>query len=428
MTYRILGLALVVSLAACTPGEQRPAPAGPPSGPAAPAPTPETPGRTSPLVRVGIVVDSANVRVGSPAPHEVLFAGRVLARGAAGQEWEFTADAGGISGRSGGERIGPVAGPVVVRAAGEGGVQISGRAYRGDAIIRSAGTGRLTAVNTVLIEDYLLGVVPLEIGARPPGEIEAVKAQAIAARTYAIGNMGSRERLGFDVYPTVADQVYGGRSREDSVATRAVRETAGEVLTHNGRPIIAYYHSTCGGQTADLSEAWPWRAQLPYLRSTSDRIPGTDRHYCDVSNRFNWSVAWTGEELAAVLARTIPYYAARAGSTPRVEDVELVSRTAHGRVDELRIRTDGQTLTVRGDSVRWILRPDGTRLLNSALLSAVTDSTVDGRLVRLEVRGGGWGHGVGMCQFGAMGRARAGQSYREILGAYYNGAKLERLY
>ena len=103
MRYRILGMTLLVSLAACTPGEQRPAPAGAPPGPAAPgpAPGPDSPGRSSPLVRVGIVVDSASVRVGSPVAHEVLFAGRVLARGAAGQAWEFTADDAGLSGRSG---------------------------------------------------------------------------------------------------------------------------------------------------------------------------------------------------------------------------------------------------------------------------------------------------------------------------------------
>ena len=418
-----LGITLLALVAAsCRPGEQLPPPGAPPVRETPPA------RGAAPVVRVGLLVDTTEVVVSAGGRYELLAEGRVAASGAAGEQWRFTADdAGRLIAVRNGERAGPFTGAVTVRPTDGGTVEIGGRPYRGAAVVTSPAAGRVTAINALEVEQYLLGVVPLEIGVRPRAEMEAMKAQAVAARTYTLGNLGSRERLGFDVYATVADQVYGGFAREDTLVSRAVRETAGEILTYNGRPIVAYYHSTCGGQTANLAEAWPWRAVQPYLRSTSDRIPGTDRHYCDASNRFRWSVTWSGAELAAVLRRTLPGRGAGA-APPRVQSVELLGRTENGRVDRLRVVADGRSYEVRSDSVRWLLRPDGERILNSALLFEVNDEIAGDTVQRLEVRGGGWGHGVGMCQFGAMGRARHGQSYREILTAYYHGARLERLY
>ena len=423
MKYRLtLPVALLLA-ASCRAGEQLPAPDQPPTRE---PPTRDAPRATPASVRVGILVDTTDVTIAATGPYEVRAGGTVVHSGAAGESWRFTADGSGrVVAERDGARSGPYEGVVTVRPTA-GTVQIGGRPYRGAAVVRAAGAGRVTAINAVDVEDYLLGVVPLEIGVRPREEMEAMKAQAVAARTYTIGNLGARERLGFDVFATVADQVYGGASREDTLVSRAVRETAGEILTYNGRPIVAYYHSTCGGQTADIAEAWPWRPQQPYLRSTSDRIPGSDRHYCDASNRFNWNVAWTGDELARVLARHVPAFASL--SDRRVQAVELLGRTPNGRVDRLRITMGGRSVEIRGDSVRWALRPDGERILNSALLYDV-DTRVEGGVVQhLHVRGGGWGHGVGMCQFGAMGRARHRQTYRQILAAYYRDARLERVY
>jgi stage II sporulation protein D len=288
----------------------------------------------------------------------------------------------------------------------------------------------VTAINIVDLEAYLLGVVPLEIGGgRPAAELEAVKAQAVAARTYAVRHLGSRQTLGFDFYATVADQVYGGLSKEDPTASRAVRETAGEIVTYQGAPILAYYHSTCGGHTAAIEEVWQ-RAPVPYLKSVSDEVSGAKgRYYCESSNRFRWDVSWSGTELRETLARTL---AARGGGSAaarigRVERVEVRGWSRSRRAESLVVNTDAGRFEVPGDSIRWVLEAQPGRPLNSTLFVLDADAG-SGEVRALRAQGGGWGHGIGMCQVGALGRARAGQSYRQILTTYYQQTQITRLY
>ena len=401
--------------------------------PAGPAPRAVRPGLpdAEPRVRVGILVDTPEVVVTAEGPYEVRVGTAATGiEAAAGERWVFTADAAGqVTGQGpGGRRVGPTAGTVSVVPRGDGVVVIGDRRYRGTALIRAAGAGRVTAINVLDLEAYLLGVVPREIGVRPELEIEAVKAQAVAARTYAVGNLGNRERLGFDFFATVADQVYGGLADEDPVVSRAVFETRGEIVTYEGLPILAYYHSTCGGRTAAIDEVWP-RAPLPYLRSVSDAVPGTrDRFYCETSNRFRWTQSWSGSELGEILRRTLVAHAgAPQGRVGRILGLSLTGRTRSGRAAALRVETDAGTYVVRGDSIRWVLRPEPGRLLNSSFIELDVAAN-DGEVSGASVGGAGWGHGVGMCQVGALGRARAGQSYREILRAYYQGTRVERIY
>ncbi|MFW6331607.1 MAG: SpoIID/LytB domain-containing protein, partial [Gemmatimonadota bacterium] len=278
-------------------------------------------------------------------------------------------------------------------------------------------------VNLLELETYLLGVVPLEIGAgRPPEELAAVKAQAIAARTYAVRHMGRREELGFDFYGSVLDQVYGGLDAEDPVSSRAVRETRGEVLVHDDEPIEAFYHSTCGGRTAALEEVWPGEPR-PYLRSVSDRRPDGG-WYCESSNRFRWTERWDDEALRATLTLALRSRG-HSGTVTAVEAVDVTDRTESGRAAEVRIRTNMGDELVHGDSIRRVLRPEPGRILNS---TAIRVETHGGPGTGLTVEGAGWGHGIGMCQIGAVGRARAGQTYREILRTYYPGTRIARLY
>ena len=262
MKYNGLVILLTLAVSACRLGET---PAG-----SAPERTRLT--RREPMVRVGLKIDTAAITVRSASSVEIADrAGSIVARGRPNELWTFTSDAAGrVSGASSsGVSFTSDGAPLTVRSGG-GLINVGEKDYRGDLILRPAGAGRLTAVNTLELEQYLLGVVPFEIGRLKSPDIEAVKAQAVAARTYAIGNMGSRDALGFDFYATVADQVYGGTSGEDSVTSRAVRETRGEILTHAGQPIIAYYSSTCGGHTADANESWPWRTPQPYLKGRRD--------------------------------------------------------------------------------------------------------------------------------------------------------------
>jgi len=378
-------------------------------------------------VGIGVLVDTASATVGASRDYEIAtLDGRVVARGN-GNVWTVSADGSGrISGVRGGERFGPVEGPLRLRSTGAGNTMIDGRPYRGAVLIRG-NAGGVTVVNVLDIEQYLLGVVPLEIGRLPASLIEAVKAQAVAARTYAVGNLGKRRALGFDFYATVMDQVYGGLAAEDSIVSRAVRETAGEIVTHNGRPILAYYSSTCGGRTASVQDSWPWHPSQPYLRSVSDTIPGTNDAYCATSSRFRWTAAWSADSLKSILARTLSDRL-RGRRINRIERIELTGRNRSGRAEAIRISIDGQSHSIPADSIRWVLRPDGVRLLNSSLLFRVESEKRGDAIHRLEISGAGWGHGIGMCQVGAIGRARAGIGYRDILRAYYTDTQITRVY
>ncbi|MGH7465061.1 MAG: SpoIID/LytB domain-containing protein [Longimicrobiales bacterium] len=423
MMRRLTCLVSAVVLAACTPGE--PIPTGPPPPPTAGLPSSE------PLVRIGIVVDSSTAAVGASSGFAIRVAGGdEIARGAAGEVWTFSADAQGrISARGPGGATQSRAASLRVVPDQPGALTINGRSYRGEALIIPRTGGRLSAVNLVELEAYLRGVVPREIGRLPASQIEATKAQAVAARTYAVGNLGGRETLGFDFYATIMDQVYGGLADEDTIVSRAVRETHGEVLTYNGAPILAYYSSTCGGSTAAIEDSWTGREPLPYLRSVSDRIPGTDDYYCSTSNRFNWTTRWTRAQLLAVLGETLRSHTRGAVQTVRrVDDIRIAGRNASDRAT-VQLTADGREYTLRADSIRWVLRPQpGPAILNSSRLYDLQRETGPNGVESLEVRGGGWGHAIGMCQVGAMGRARAGQSYSEILRAYYTGVEVRRLY
>ena len=377
-----------------------------------------------PSVRVGVRVDTSSIRVGGTTGAVLVGEdGSERARGGAGHEWVVGRAGGGLEAEGPGERV-RVRGTLVVRPAGSGQVVVDGTRFRGSILLLPAESG-VTAVNVLDVESYLLGVVPLEIGrGRPPEELEAVKAQAIAARTYTIRHMGRRSELGFDLYGTVQDQAYGGADAEDEVTARAVRETRGEIVVHDGQPIEAYYHSTCGGRTAALEEVWNGEPR-PYLRSVSDASP-EGGWYCETSNRFRWTEEWRGAALHTALGEGLAASSHGGGTVTRVESVEILDRTPSGRVATLQIRTNLGEHRVHGDSVRWVLRPEPGRILNSAAIEVHPYG--DDRVEGLVVEGAGWGHGIGMCQVGALGRARAGQSYRDILLSYYPGTEIARLY
>jgi stage II sporulation protein D len=268
----------------------------------------------------------------------------------------------------------------------------------------------------------------MEIGnTRSMEEFAAVEAQAVAARSYAYVRLGwPGNRRWYDLRPTVVDQAYGGVNAETVVGTRAVESTAGLVLKYEGRLANAPYHSTCGGSTAEAPEAWPTRGE-PYLRRVSDEVPGTDRYYCDISPRFRWTKQLPGERLDAGVARYLREYAAvPAGGPGHVRAVAVVGRTPSGRAESVEITTGrGGPYVLRGNDARFVLRSVSGDILNSAAFAVESASASGGRLTRLTLRGAGYGHGVGMCQWGAIGRARAGQDFRTILESYFPGTSVE---
>ena len=403
-----------------------------------PAPAGSTAGQ--PLVRVGIVVDRDSASVSAVGQFRLLDrSGGALAIADPRQDWTVRPGDAGRLLLYGTGRTDPLdlAAPVVLEPENpDEDILIAGHRYHGDALLLRGSVG-VTVVSRLALEPYLQSVVALELGFRAPSDRAAVMAQAVAARTYAIRNRGRREALGFDVFGTDADQAYAGSEAESPEVTDAVRRTSGQILTWHGQPIQALFHSTCGYATESATEVFQNGDPVPYLRAVSDRFGDGDHDfYCSISPRFRWQETWDADALTEIFGRTLPQLGRPAGTTNgsrgpapdvgRVTDVSVGRLSATGRVTELDVTTTtGRFVVTR--SIRDALKAVPDRQLNSTLFQLHVEKDGD-RLVRLVASGAGYGHGVGMCQFGAVGRSRAGQDYRQILDTYYSGTTLERLY
>lgn len=375
-----------------------------------------------PQLRVGVAVGADQVRVGGRGTVEVT--GLSNLRLDAGEEARVVpdGDAVRVEGRSG------TSAEIRFRSRDRSDfLTVDGRAYRGSVVVYSRGGG-VFAVNEIDVESYLQGVVSVEMGTRTRNEMAALQAQAIASRTYALSNRGRFAADGYDIRATVTDQAYRGADRETPLASEAVANTAGLVVTHDGKLASVFFHSTCGYSTAHPSEVFRSVRDVAYLASVSDRKP-SGGYYCDISPRFRWQVEWEGEELRNILRGTVPSVLGVDGSlVDLVRDVYTQQTGKSGRVTEIRIAVGQGEIPVFGPDVRRVLRtPEGSMLGSNAVEFAATTGD-EGHLTHLKVSGAGWGHGVGMCQWGAMGRARAGQSASDIITAYFPGARIERWY
>jgi stage II sporulation protein D len=400
------------------------APAAGPGGPPAGRPAPES---LEPRVRLGLAVGAGSATVEGDAGLRVTDrSGALLVEIPAGEVWRLAIQrsalvvinpGGGSSAPSEALSIASPDSGLLVR--------VNGRPYRGDIQVLRDQTG-LTVVNRVPLEAYLLGVVSAEMGRRSLSEYEALRAQAVVSRTYALRNLRRWEVQGFDLYASVVDEVYGRAGTETPEGLDAVLATRGQILSYDGRPIDALFFSTCRGRTADGTEIFRG-ADRPYLRSFAD-IAADGTAYCSISPRFRWREEWTGEELRATLQRTLPATLGVSASDVReVNDIRVAYRTGSGRVGQLTIGLRGSAVQVDGPNVRQVLRSPSGDLLRSNDFS-LTVTRVGRRVTRLVADGAGAGHGVGFCQWGAVGRSRAGQDYERILTAYYPGAALKRLY
>ena len=292
--------------------------------------------------------------------------------------------------------------------------------YPGSIVLRST-NGKLDAINIVEMEDDLRGVIPYEIGKLDLSRIEALKAQAVAARTYAYKHFDSRESQGFDVYADTKDQVYKGLFGATLLTDEAVKSTSGIVMTFQGDFITAYYHSTCGGTTETLA-TWN-RPDLPYLQSKPDTAPdGTP--YCKESSYLKWQRKFTEKEVLEMVRKNAAEAKARfsgfkAGDIKKIKSITVQDKLSSGRILTLKVATDKGDLEILTDRTRWLFKK-GSSILPSSLF------TVRHQNSHWIIEGAGFGHGVGMCQMGVRARAQAGQKFDEILTHYYPGITLEK--
>ena len=291
--------------------------------------------------------------------------------------------------------------------------------YRGNVEIRPVGAG-LTVINELSMEHYLYGVVPAEMPASFP--LEALKAQAVAGRTYVIAQLGNYGSQGFDVLDNQQNQVYRGYDGEHPQTTRAVEETAGKVLVYRGQLISAFFHSSSGGYTENCEDVW--RDSLGYIRAREDPADFNSKYY-------NWTVSYSVEQLTRVVNDKLKGFS-NPGPYPDfslITDVREVQLTSTGqRVKRLLIEgcdTAGNPMQVdinNSDRVRVVLG------LNSSLFSMQKDIDANGKLCGVVINGSGLGHGLGMSQWGASGLAMEGYNYQDILQYYYTGVDMVNNY
>lgn len=272
-----------------------------------------------------------------------------------------------------------------------------GRAYPGDLRIRRGDGGRLEVANVVDIEEYVAGVLFAEMPPNFPAE--ALKAQAVAARTYARYRLDHGDPL---LRATDADQVYDGSGPRFEQARAIVAATRGVVLEMGGKPICAYFMSTCGGATIDGLSVFP--------APNGEGLIGVECQWCRESPKYRWSRSLPIAELERRLA--LP-----AGSIDRV----AARRDRFGHSLAFDVIGGRGTRTINGQELRRLWNSKATadpdKLPSSWLLS------LDIARGALNVQGAGFGHGVGMCQWGAAGLAAAGRDWRAILHHYYRAAE-----
>lgn len=280
----------------------------------------------------------------------------------------------------------------------------------------TANGNKVTAINTIDVEEYLRGVIPYEIGKLDPSRFEALKAQAVAARTYAYKHFGSRESVGFDIYADTKDQVYKGLFGSTALTDSAVKTTAGIVMTYKGEFITAYYHSTCGGVSETMA-TWG-KPDLPYLQSSPDLMDdGTP--WCHESSYTSWERKFSDSETVTLFRQNAKEVKSKIIDLSSITSITTLDTLPSGRILTLEIATDKGAFTVQGDKVRWLFKKNGSILPSSFF----TVSHESGEWI---IRGKGFGHGVGMCQMGVRARAQAGQSFAHILTHYYPGISLEK--
>jgi len=349
-----------------------------------------TPALADEMVRIAVTTGQARVTLSGPSLSVALLAEdqprEPVAGGAA--EVVLSGDELTVNGR-------PADVPALSFLA-DGPVRVAGLDLRGEVEVRR-GSGGLDVIHAVPMEDYVAAVVE---GEMPPSfPPEALKAQAVAARSFALAKKleAVTEGRSWHLGSTVLDQVY--RAGRDPRARAAALATAGEVLAHDHEPVQAFFHSSCGGQTESGLAALG--KDLPYLRSvTCGR--------CQAAPRYRWKAALPADEVGRALGLPGP-----------VRAVRVTARTAAGRVARLAVEGGGSKLSLTGADLRQ-------RLGYERLPSLAFEVRVGRGGVAFVGRGAG--HGAGLCQWGAAGMARRGASYRAILAHYYRGAELLRMY
>lgn len=285
-----------------------------------------------------------------------------------------------------------------IKVTKDGNIYIDSRRFRGDIDIVRKDNGKLLIVNNIGLEEYLYGVLYHEVSHRWP--MECLKAQAIVSRTFALYQARQNRLQPYDLRCDIYSQVYGGKTSEKWSTTKAVDSTRGKVLAYKGDIFPAYFHATCGGYTEDAANLW--NIDLAPLKGGVCEFCGHSKHY-----------RWTNKIPLTKVESKLRDAGYKIG---RITSVEVLSKNRSGRADKIEAKDDtGTVVVLTAKDFRQMFGPNDVR-------STKFDISVQaGNLV---LNGFGWGHGVGMCQWGAFGMSENGKKAEDILKFYYPGAEI----
>jgi stage II sporulation protein D len=277
-------------------------------------------------------------------------------------------------------------------------IEFGTKKYRGSFVLYREG-GKMLIVNRLSIEEYLYGVLPSEIS--PSWHMEALKAQAVAARSFAFYNKLAAKDKRYDLESSVNSQVYNGFGVEAETTNNAVNATRGLVMSYDGAVVQAFFHANSGGMTEDSREVWG--GSLPYLKCVDDPFCSEGKHY-------KWDYTVTLSKLSDNLSRN-------GISVGEIYDIKVLERDDSGRVTQLKFYGSGGTHIIKGKDLRTYAGVDSIRSSNFEVRIDSADALFNGL---------GWGHGVGLSQEGAQGMAKKGYLFKDILKYYYKGVSIKK--
>ena len=343
-----------------------------------------------PLIKIGIITNARSFSAYSNA-------GFVLTT-ADGKAYKFPKNAEANFSHSGTFLIsGKLSFLLPVKIESGSNIAINGKYYRGHFLANKAKSG-VNIINVIDIEDYVKGVVPKE--ADVSWNIEALKTQSVISRTYALSTMGKHAHEGFDLCDKTHCQVYGGLSGEADSANEAVAKTEGEVLTFNGEFAQTVFHSNSGGHTENPKYVWSWKEIPSYLRGVRDP------HSKDLPH-FTWE---------NVLGEAFIRNKLKVG---KILSIKTKGKTPAGSAIDIIIRHAKGTLTMNAAKFRLDIDPNKIKSVSHLEITKSGSNFI--------FKGNGWGHRVGLSQWGAKAMADKGMSYGRILSFYYPGTKIEKV-
>jgi len=295
-----------------------------------------------------------------------------------------------------------------VKLYSQGKIKIDGNIYPGEIEVFSKDGQTISLVNNVNIETYLYGVVPYEIS--PSWTDEMLKIQSIVARTYTIANLNRHKEDGFDLCSTVHCQVYKGINENMELRIKkAVDSTKGLVVVdkNNEHLVQTYYHATCGGATEDVSEVW-------YEVSSIKSLKGVKCEFCKNSPYYSWECDFDIKEFVSELK----YNGFVIGD--KIKSISVLSKTKNDRIKDLQIIGNKDKIILSGENLRKIF---GYNKIKSTKIDKIE---IDNN--RIYFYGKGWGHGIGLCQWGANELTKQGKSFKEVIEYYYPKTKIKKLY